>query len=280
VSSSVQIVVNLDCYRARLIIVGDVGRGGGMTGESLLVVSVHDVSPATADETARWCADADALGVAVSLLVIPGPWRGTSLSDEPGYADVLHTRAAHGDEISLHGYTHRAGPEGSLVRRTLGRAVARGAAEFAALNRRQAAERLDLAWAVMAPLDLVTTGFTPPGWLASGDAQDALRAAGYRYTTSHLGVKDLRTGILHRAFALSHRPGGGLGERLGAAVVRAGARRGAARKRFVRIALHPDDLHRPRLRDVTLRAIEDVLAAGARATTYAGVIEAASVVDR
>jgi hypothetical protein len=36
----------------------------------------------------------------------------------------------------------------------------------------------------------------------------------------------------------------------------------------VRIALHPDDLARPGLRDATLRTIEAVLAAGGKAMTY------------
>jgi len=53
------------------------------------VVSVHDVSPASAEQTAQWCSDADSLGIPVSLLVIPGPWRGHQLSDEPDYASVL-----------------------------------------------------------------------------------------------------------------------------------------------------------------------------------------------
>src|SRR5215510_11038323 len=105
-----------------------------------VVVSVHDVSPATADETARWCADLDSLGVRASLLVIPGPWRGTTMT--PDYARVLKNRDQHGDEIVLHGWTHTAGPEGPWVRRQLGRAIARGAAEFAALDERDAALRL------------------------------------------------------------------------------------------------------------------------------------------
>lgn len=237
-----------------------------------LVVSVHDVAPATADETARWCADADALGVPVSLLVIPGPWRGMALAAAPDYARVLRARAERGDELMLHGWTHVAGPEGSAVRRAVGRAVARGAAEFAALDEAQAADRLQAAFRVLAQLRLDTPGFTPPGWLASPSAERALKRAGYRYTTNHLGVRDLRSGRLHRGFALSHRPGGGLGERLGAAIVQGGARRFAARGGLVRIALHPDDLHRPGLRDATLRAIESVLRAGGRATTYAGVV--------
>jgi uncharacterized protein len=257
-----------------------------------LVVSVHDVSPATATETAGWCADADALGIPVSLLVIPGPWRGRRLMDEPEYADVLRGRVAGGDEIVLHGWSHQAGREGGRVRRAVGRAVARGAAEFAALREEQATERLSAAGAVLADLGLTTCGFTPPGWLASPAAERAVALAGFAYTTTHFGVRDLRNGRLHRGLALSHRPGGGLGERLGAAVVRLGAQRAVrlgaqravrlgaqravARRRLVRIALHPDDRHRPGLRDTTMRAIEAVLGAGGRALTYGAVVAASA----
>ncbi|MCO5995476.1 DUF2334 domain-containing protein [Actinoallomurus rhizosphaericola] len=236
-----------------------------------LVVSVHDVAPATAEQTRRWCADADSLGISVSLLVIPGPWRGPSLADEPGYAEVLRARVERGDELVLHGWSHRAGPEGSVLRRSVGRAVARGAAEFAALDEAQAAERLRAGRTVLRELGLTTSGFTPPGWLASPAAGRALRRAGFRYTTSHFGVHDLWTGRLKRGFALSHRPGGA-GERLGAVLVEEWARRRASRGGLVRIALHPDDLDRPGLRDTTMRAIEAVLAAGGRAMTYSEVV--------
>ncbi|MER7277803.1 polysaccharide deacetylase family protein [Dactylosporangium sp. NPDC000244] len=248
------------------------------TVEPLLVVSVHDVAPATADETARWCADADALGIPVSLLVIPGPWRGMALAEHGDYAEVLRDRAARGDELVLHGWCHQAGPEGRPVRRAVGRAVARGAAEFAALDEGQAARRLGDAKEVLDRLGLRTTGFTPPGWLASPAAERALAGAGFRYTTDHFGVKDLRGDgptRARRGFALSHRPGG-TGERLGAAVLRTGAAWATRRRGLVRVALHPDDLHRPRLRDDTLRAIEGALKAGARATTYGAVLDAAA----
>jgi uncharacterized protein len=243
-------------------------------GPPRIVVSVHDVSPATAAETARWCADADSFGIPVSLLVIPGPWRGRRLLDEPEYADVLRDRQARGDELVLHGWTHRAGPEGSRLRRLTGRLVARGAAEFAALDEAQAAQRLAAARDVLGQLGLTTTGFTPPGWLASAAAERALARAGFRYTTTHLGVRDLGTRRLHRAFALSHRPTGGAGERVGAAVLWSGARRAAATGGLVRIALHPDDLRRPGLRDTSLRAIDAVLSAGGRALTYGAAVEA------
>ena len=51
-----------------------------------IVVSIHDVAPASAEQTARWCADMDGLGIGVSLLVIPGLWRGMQLADAPDLA--------------------------------------------------------------------------------------------------------------------------------------------------------------------------------------------------
>ena len=80
---------------------------------------------------------------------------------------------------------------------------------------------------------------------------------------------------LYPGFALSHRPVGGFSERLGAAVFSSGARRGVRKGGLVRLALHPDDLSRPGLREVTLRTIEAVLAAGAVAVTYGGLGDAA-----
>ncbi|MFI9505446.1 DUF2334 domain-containing protein [Nocardia sp. NPDC052566] len=233
------------------------------------------MAPASAAETARWCADADAFGIPVSLLVIPGPWRGARLAERPDYASFLRARRAGGDEIMVHGWEHRAGPEGALPRRLVGRAVARGAAEFAALDTAQAAAKLRDATAVLAGHELSATGFTPPGWLASPGAMRALRAAGFSHTTSHFGAHDLRTGKLHRGFALSHRPGGGWSERFGAALFETQARRAARRGGLVRLALHPDDLGRPGLREVTLRAIDAALTEGARACTYAELVGSA-----
>src|SRR5262245_30711987 len=123
-----------------------------------LVVSVHDVAPASAEQTSRWCSDVDSLGIPVSLLVIPGSWRGMCLADAPDVARVLAGRAEHGDEIVLHGLTHAAGPEGPWARRAVGRLVARGAAEFAALSAAQAAQRLRAGRAALASAGLSAAG--------------------------------------------------------------------------------------------------------------------------
>jgi len=132
----------------------------------------------------------------------------------------------------------------------------------------EASPRLASGRAALAEVGLTADGFTPPGWLASPGAVTALKNHGFRYVTTHWGLRHLHDGRLNRGFALSHRPTGGPGERVGVVLLRAAARRGAARGGLVRIALHPDDLSRPRLRTETLRAIEAVLAAGGQAMTY------------
>lgn len=114
----------------------------------------------------------------------------------------------------MHGWTHHAGPEGLLPRRFWGQVVARGAAEFVALDETPAADRLTSGREVLRELGLTTHGFTPPGRLASAATNRAPARLGFRYTTSHLGVHDLRTGHTRHGFALSHRPGGA-GERPG-----------------------------------------------------------------
>jgi uncharacterized protein len=266
-----------------------------------LVVGVHDVAPATAAETRRWCADLDRRGVPASLLVVAGPWRepvlgrGSVLArltvsgDEPGSGSVLdgdprtdlvgrpedgsrfvawlRGRVAGGDEMVLHGWEHRAVPGGSGWRRAFGRLVARGAAEFAAMGEDEAYARLAAGRFLLDELGLPPIGVTPPGWLASPGTVRAMRRLGFRYTTTHRGLLDLRTGSVQRAFALSHRPGGA-GERLGATVLGVGARIVVRRGGTLRLALHPADLHRPGLREATLRAVDRALDCGLRPVTY------------
>jgi predicted deacetylase len=243
---------------------------------SWLVVSVHDVAPATAAAARAWVEDLSSLGVPLSLLVVPGPWQSArTLLDDAETAVWLHQRLRAGDEIIQHGWRHQAAPGGSWWRQAMGQVVARGCAEFTALDQAEATRRIAKGREVLARVGLHPVGFTPPGWLASPAVGSALRACGFRYTTSHLGIHRLDDDRFVRAFALSHRPGG-RGERLGCELLARSARRAAARGSPVRIAVHPADRDRPGLVDATLAAVADVVALGARPTTYsqvAGVAE-------
>jgi len=103
-----------------------------------------------------------------------------------------------GHEIAQHGWTHAATRQGSRGRRLIGRAVARGCAEFWTLDEDEAARRLALGRAQLRSEGIDSVGFVPPGWLASAGALRSMRALGYRYTTSHTAVIDFATGARHR----------------------------------------------------------------------------------
>lgn len=247
-----------------------------MTNRPLLVVSVHDVAPASASATESWLDALDSRGVPASLLVVPGKWRGEELAARPSYQAYLRARRQHGDEILQHGWRHLSGADATGWRSLTARAAARGAGEFAALSYGSALLRLRAGHDVLARADLATDAFTAPGWLHSPGTLHALRSLGFSYTTTHTGVLDLATGRQLRGFALSHRPGGA-GERTAARVMRVGVRAACRSGGLIRIALHPDDLARPGLMPVTLAALDEALQAGARPVTYRDVFSGALV---
>jgi predicted deacetylase len=233
------------------------------------VVSVHDVATATAAESAEWVADLDGLGIPATLLIIPGGYRdGPALPADPALAAFLHAAAGRGHELSLHGLRHTTQPgAGPAWRRLVNGVLARGAGEFWALSEPEAGVRLRAGLDLLADVDIGVTGFTPPGWLASPGTRRALAGLGFRYWTSHLAVHDLVKNSALRMPALSHRPGG-VGERAGrhAMIISAGVLTRA--RRPFRIALHPEDLHRPGLRAAAHAALRTALAGGGRAVTY------------
>jgi len=252
----------------------DVPRGGAP-----LMVSVHDVAPGTAVQSASWLAALDARGIPATLLLVPGPWRGPSLVADPQLAEDLLAAQDRGHELALHGFyhiaTHGAGP---LWRRGVAQLMARGAAEFATLSEGEARARIRAGLEELADVGINPVGFHPPGWLVSPESVRALRRSGLRYYSTHLGVHSFASPLGAggaaaglAAPALSHRPGG-VGERLGARMMIEGARRFARTGSAFRIALHPDDLSRPGLREATLRAIDEALDLGARPTTYAAAL--------
>lgn len=241
-----------------------------------LVVSVHDVSPATASESRRWVEDLDARGVPASLLVVPGPWRDRTLEDDPGFAAWLRACASGGHELCLHGWDHTATTTPTIGRAVIGNLVARGCAEFWYLDEAEAATRAQRGLDTFAELGLRTSGFTPPGWLASAAALRGLRRVGLRYVTSHTSVTDLRTGHRHHALVICHRPHS-RGERMGAALMSKGPRVLLGQGGTLRIALHPDDLLRPGLREAALRGIEGALELGALPLTYEDLVDFDSI---
>jgi predicted deacetylase len=243
-----------------------------MKPSALLIVSVHDVAPATYPAAEGWSRELIARGVPASLLVIPGPWRGRSLVGDLDLCRWLHDRKGAGDEIVQHGWEHRASG-GRSWRSATGLVLARGAAEFGALDEAAARWRLRAGRLALERVGLSVEGFTAPGWLHSPGTITALRALGFRYTTTHTAILDLDHCRRVPGLALSHRPSGRT-QWLAARLLAAGTGPALRSRGLTRIALHPADLEHDELRRLTLVGIDRCLAAGLRPVTYATVLSA------
>lgn len=236
-----------------------------------LVVSIHDVAPASFAESRRWLEICESYGCRTSLLVIPGSWRGEGPLIEGEFADWLRSAAARGHEIVMHGLNHVAHGSPCSVHATFGRVIARGSEEFWLVGYVDARERVLEGLAAFARVGLRPRGFVPPGWLLSPDALEALRSTGFEYTTTHRSILSLdRERVVH-SFAMSQRPGG-----LSASAASCATRIVGRFQRYfspvVRVALHPADLTSNSCLRADFALIRGALKAGFTSRTYGDVI--------
>ncbi len=242
-----------------------------------LVVSLHDVAPASIAPSARWLEMVERHGMVASLLVIPGPWRGHSLDDATDYIRWLREAADRGHEVVLHGWEHRAvrTPSGSLLRAARAAVRARGCAEFATLDPERARHRVELGLGVLARHGFRPDGFVPPGWLALRSTDRVLAELGFTYTTTQWEVRALHDDRVIRIPSTSQRPASLL-TGTAASVNLAVTRHFADRARSMRIALHPDDLLDRRLETATDRMLSMLVEAGHRSVTYRTLVSSSS----
>jgi predicted deacetylase len=161
-----------------------------------LVVSIHDVAPATGAPVERMLAQLGRVGVpACSLLVVPDYHRlGPSLG-EPAFTAWLRSLAALGHEIVIHGFYHeRARGIGESIRQKLvTRIYTADEGEFYDLGYADAAHRIRDAKKEFAEHDFDPQGFIAPAWLLGAEARRAAIDAGFRYTTTLRSVDDFAT---------------------------------------------------------------------------------------
>ena len=162
-----------------------------------LCVSIHDVAP----RTLRECeAIAEAVershpGLPLTLLVVPHYHGDAGLSDE--FMSWISHRLKRGDELALHGFTHRddAHPASALLDRAKRGIYTAGEGEFAALSEESARELIARGRAWFAERGWKAEGFVAPAWLASSGTWRALRGSDFLYTTTlsrfHLLQRDV-----------------------------------------------------------------------------------------
>lgn len=211
-----------------------------------LCVVLHDVAPATWPACRRVI---DAVGevapVPLTLLAVPR-YHGAPRS--VAFDSLLTERHECGDELALHGYTHRddspvRGPIDLLRRRF----YTAGEGEFADLSREAALQRLLAGMRWFQTNGWPLNGFVAPAWLLGRGAWQALEMVPLQYTST-----------LNRICALPQR------QALAAPSIvystRAGWRRVVSwgwnrmldrrlqRRVLVRFELHPHDADHPYLR--------------------------------
>jgi uncharacterized protein len=236
---------------------------------SQIVVSLHDVAPATAELSRRWLELLESLGVRASLLVIPGRWNGQELSKSPAFVDWLHAAESRGHEIVQHGLLHTRDKNfaSTSKRARIGQLLGRGCQEFWELPYEEAFQRLIHGKSIMTKCGFHATGFVAPAWMMSEGTLDALRDTGFQYTNNHTHLINTQTGEKKFVVVTSQRPRSLL-SLPGVAVTNGIAKYVESQGKPLRIAIHPADLMSPRLREANLKLITQFLSRGYVSMTY------------
>lgn len=177
-----------------------------------LVVSIHDVAPATrdrADEIVRAIAE---LGAKVSsLLVVPDYHRQGRAMADPNFCEWLREMEQRGHEIVLHGFHHERTrrPNETSRDKLITRFYTADEGEFYDLDYEEACARIDEAQRDFAAHGFRPCGFIAPAWLLGAEAERAAIDAGMTYTTSLREVRDFvaRQKIASQSLVYSVRSG-------------------------------------------------------------------------
>jgi predicted deacetylase len=224
----------------------------------MLIVSIHDVSPAQANDVrAAWdlCVRLD---IVPALLVVPD-WHGQwPLECHGGFVAWLRERAEDGAEILLHGERH---DEVGLPRRfgdsvrAWGRTLREG--EFLTLDAASACERIGRGLRRLQALGFRPCGFVAPAWLARDVAYSAAAAWGLKVaediSTIHLLSRGLR--LAAPVIRWSARTALRVHVSSLVATLRCILQRHAA---VVRAAIHPPDMRSPRVTASVVRTLRSL----------------------
>jgi len=234
-----------------------------------LVVSVHDVAPATQKRAAEIITELAHHGVAVcSLLVVPNYHHRGNFTEDRGFVRWLQELEAKGHEIVIHGYFHQrpARADETASEEFFTRFYTKGEAEFYDLDYDEAFRRIEQARGEFTAAGLTPRGFIAPGWLLGAPGEQAAVDADLEYTTRLTGLRDLRSGDNFPARTLAYS-------------VRSGWRRMTslawnnllvtrlAEAPLARISIHPPDRDYPEIWDQILQ-LTDRLMQNRNATTY------------
>lgn len=245
-----------------------------------LVVSIHDVAPATRARVERILAQLASLGVpACSLLVVPNYHHlGRSLG-EAGFVQWLQSLSALGHELVIHGFYHERarGAGESAWQKLVTRVYTADEGEFYDLDYAQASQRMSDAKNEFAEHGFDPHGFIAPAWLLGPEARRAAIDAGFRYTTTLRSVDDLSTGKKFMSQSIVYSVRTAWRREVSLGWNRIFFRR-LTQNPLLRIGLHPPDIGHAKIwRQIGALVREAML--DREATTYQRWLDAQSVSD-
>jgi predicted deacetylase len=211
-------------------------------------VSIHDVSPAFAQEVEEALALCHAAGARPSLLVVPDFHGRAPLAGSPAFCAKLRSLQAEGHEVFLHGLVHQSAArygdgagQGRLAWLLAQRVVSGGEAEMSDVSPVEGRARLDAGEAVLKKAGLRIDGYVPPAWSMPPWLVPVLASRGYRFTEDHLRVYDPVAGTSRPTLLLNWATRSPA--RLLSTLVFNRAARHARGVWPARVAIHPADLH-------------------------------------
>jgi predicted deacetylase len=158
-----------------------------------LVVSIHDVAPASQAQVENIVEQLRQLGVSTcSLLVVPNyHWHGPSL-EQPAFCTWLREISELGHEIVIHGFFHerRRRRDETVREKIVTRFYTADEGEFFDIDYATALDLICTAKCDFARHGFHPSGFIAPAWLLGAKAERAAIDAGMTYTTTLDGVRD------------------------------------------------------------------------------------------
>jgi predicted deacetylase len=153
--------------------------------DRFVCVVLHDVAASTRSACIRTLrAIAEVAELPLTLLAVPR-YHGEAPSSD--FDAWLGQRQQRGDEIVLHGYTHRDDlPPKGWLDRLRRRHYTRGEGEFWALPEAEARKRIDAGIAWFRDNDWALHGFVAPAWLLGPQAWPTLEGFEYTATLRHI----------------------------------------------------------------------------------------------
>jgi predicted deacetylase len=227
-----------------------------------LVVSLHDVSPLTRDVFAAMLDELRGIGVGrCSLLVVPNHHHRGHFHMDARFCRWLERLAAEGHELVIHGYYHqrsrRAGE--NLRQRLMTRVYTADEGEFYDLPKAEAAALLARAREEFARLDApAPEGFIAPAWLLGTGAAEAVREAGFRYTTRLGSLEDFAANATVASQSLVYSCRNAWRRAVSLAWNASLARR-LRENSLLRLSLHAPDYRRPRIWRQALRLAREAM---------------------